>query len=155
MRCKGSCLPSSGRRLLAEDTVIRFVLSGNFTTAARIWPAAVKQPNGDIYVDIFTQDPVAEMKRIQTSLLALTTVGVLTRPYVVIPVDAQTSSDDNTGVVVAAVLVPSLVLVVGGVLAYVFWYLPRVKPGGYDPLLVTGGHNPLDIPIQPEHVAKH
>jgi hypothetical protein len=66
------------------------------------------------------------MKRIQTSLLALTGVEVLTRPYVVIPVAVPSSSDDNTGVVVG-VLVSVVLLLIVGVCVYVFWWGPRAK----------------------------
>ena len=127
LKCKDSCLPSSGRRLLAANTVIQFVLSGNFATVAKIWPVAVSMPNGVITVEISTQDPVAEMKRIQTSLLALTGVEVLTRPYVVIPVAVPSSSSDDTTGVVVGVLVPVVLLLVVGVCVYVFWLGPRAK----------------------------
>jgi hypothetical protein len=94
---------------------------------AKIWPVAVSVPNGVITVEISTQDPVAEMKRIQTSLLALTGVEVLTRPYVVIPVAVpSSSSEDNAGVIAAGVLVPVVLLVVG-VCVYWFWPVPKTK----------------------------
>jgi hypothetical protein len=127
LKCKDSCLPSSGRRLLAANTVIQFVLSGNFATVAKIWPVAVSVPNGVITVEISTQDPVAEMKRIQTSLLALTGVEVLTRPYVVIPVAVPSSSSDDTTGVVVGVLVPVFLLLVAGVCVYWFWPVPKTK----------------------------
>ena len=89
---------------------------------SRVWQGAVKGPNGGITVEISTPDAVAEMQRVQVSLLAMTDVQVLTRPYVVIPVVTSSSSEENTGVIVGAVLGSCCAVLLVAVLVYKLWY---------------------------------
>ena len=136
-KCKDSCSSSSRRLLLTAENVIRFVLSGNFATVSRVWQGAVKGLNGDITVEISTPDAVAEMQRVQVSLLAMTDVQVLTRPYVVIPVVTSSSSEENTGVIVGAVLGACGGVVLVALLVYKCLYVSRTGADAH-PLTVTG-----------------
>jgi cysteine-rich repeat protein len=135
MKCK-TCAPAS-RRLL-EDSVIRFALKGDFAAVNAVWYQAVSDSsiisNSSIMtVAIHTPDAVAEMRRIQDHLLEMTSVEVVTKPYVVIYVAMPPSPDNgdattNTGVIIAAVLIPCCFLVVAMVV-YVGWYAPKKSLG--------------------------
>jgi hypothetical protein len=159
MKCK-TCTPA--RRLLAaEDSVIRFALKGDLAAVKAVWHQAISDSSiisnsigtstsnsSIIAVVIHTSDAVAEMQRIQTHLLQMTSVEVVTQPYVVIPVamppppNNADSGASNTGVIVAAVLIPCVFLVVG-ILAYgdhAGWYKPNPQLGAYMPVRQTVIH---------------
>lgn len=111
---------SNSRRLLTDGVTITFVLKGDVTEVLKVWPSPSIDPvTSLISVSVVASDSIAEMRSIKTSLLSMKDVQVIMAPYVVVSVGVADTSTDNTGVVVAAVLIPCLA-VLGGVLVYVF-----------------------------------